>query len=144
MPELSYRAQVTGDPSALTVLVVDDDDDMRELVTMKLELAGDIEVVAQAVDGLKAIEEFERLGAPPTPRVVVLDNRMPGMTGLDVAEQLIQRVPGQRIILFTAFVDDVVLASARAIGVTEVVSKSDINRLPDLVRDLHGSGEQHS
>ena len=143
MPELSYRAQV-ADTTALTVLVVDDDDDMRELVTMKLELAGDIEVVAQAVDGLKAIEEFERLGAPPTPRVVVLDNRMPGMTGLDVAEQLIQRVPGQHIILFTAFVDDVVLASARAIGVTEVVSKSDINRLPDLVRSLHGSGEHEA
>ena len=114
---------------------------MRQLVTMKLELAGDIEVVAQAVDGLEAIEEFERLGAPPTPRVVVLDNRMPGMTGLDVAEQLIKRVPGQHIILFTAFVDDVVLASARAIGVTEVVSKSDINALPDLVRRLHRSGE---
>lgn len=143
MPELSYRAQV-ADPTALTVLVVDDDDDMRELVTMKLELAGDIEVVAQAVDGPKAIEEFERLGAPPTPRVVVLDNRMPGMTGLDVAEQLIQRVPGQHIILFTAFVDDVVLASARAIGVTEVVSKSDINRLPELVRSLHGGGERRS
>lgn len=143
MPELSYRAQV-ADPTALTVLVVDDDDDMRDLVTMKLELAGDIEVVAQAVDGLKAIEEFERLGAPPTPRVVVLDNRMPGMTGLDVAERLIERVPGQHIILFTAFVDDVVLASARAIGVTEVVSKSDINRLPDLVRGLHERGEQRS
>lgn len=130
--------------TALTVLVVDDDDDMRALVTMKLELAGDIEVVAQAVDGLEAIEEFKRLGAPPVPRVVVLDNRMPGMTGLDVAEQLKRRVPGQHIILFTAFVDDVVLAGARAIGVTEVVSKSDINVLPDLVRRLHQSGEEQA
>ena len=127
-------------PTTATVLVVDDDEDMRQLVTLKLELAGDIEVVAQAVDGLKAIEEFERLGAPPTPRVVVLDNRMPGMTGLDVAEELLRRVPGQHIILFSAFVDDVVLASARAIGVTEVVSKSEINSLPDLVRRLHTEG----
>ena len=126
--------------TALTVLVVDDDEDMRQLVTMKLELAGDIEVVAQAVDGPEAIEEFERLGAPPTPRVVVLDNRMPGMTGLDVAQELIKRVPEQHIILFTAFADDVVLASARAIGVTEVLSKSDINALPDLLRSLHHRG----
>ena len=126
--------------TAATVLVVDDDEDMRQLVTMKLELEGDIEVVAQAVDGLEAIEEFERLGAPPTPRVVVLDNRMPGMTGLDVAEELIRRVPAQHIILFSAFVDDVVLASARAIGITEVVSKSDINALPELVRRLHERG----
>ena len=133
---------MAANPSAATVLVVDDDEDMRQLVTLKLELAGDIEVVAQAVDGIRAIEAFERLGAPPTPRVVVLDNRMPGMTGLDVAEELIRRVPGQHIILFSAFVDDVVLASARAIGITEVVSKSDLNALPDLVRRLHETGQQ--
>jgi CheY-like chemotaxis protein len=117
-----------------TVLVVDDDDDMRVLVKLKLELSGDIDVVAEAVDGIDALEAFERLGAPPVPQVVLLDNRMPGMTGMEVAAHLLARVPDQRIILFSAHLDQDTVARADELGIAEVVSKSDLAELPRIVR----------
>ena len=119
------------------MLIVDDDEDMRFLVRLRLELAGDIDVVAVAVDGLEALDAFERLGAPPIPHVVVLDNRMPNMTGLEVGAELLTRVPGQRIILFTAYADQGTIDEALRLGISEVVSKSDVEDLPAVVRRLH-------
>ena len=121
------------------MLVVDDDDDMRLLVKLKLELSGDIEVVAEAVDGIDALDAFARLHPPPAPQVVVLDNRMPGMTGLEVAAQLLARVPAQRIILYSAYLDEETIARARNLGITEVVSKSEVDDLADIIRRVHNS-----
>ena len=117
------------------MLVVDDDEDMRALVRLRLEMAGDIDVVAEAIDGPDALAVFRRLDAPPVPGVVVLDNRMPGMTGLDVARELLRQVPDQRIILFTAYADDDVIAQADQIGVSHVVSKDRVADLVALLRD---------
>lgn len=121
------------------MLVVDDDDDMRLLVKLKLELSGDIEVVAEAVDGIDALDAFARLHPPPVPQVVVLDNRMPGMTGLEVAGHLLERVHDQRIILYSAYLDEETIAQARNLGITEVVSKSEVNDLSDIIHRVHNS-----
>lgn len=121
------------------MLVVDDDSDMRLLVKLKLELSGHIEVVGEAVDGIDALDSFVRLDPPPVPQVVVLDNRMPGMTGLEVAAHLLERVPEQRIILYSAYLDDATVAQARTLGITEVVSKSDVNDLTDIILRVHNS-----
>ncbi|HEY8721135.1 response regulator, partial [Pengzhenrongella sp.] len=66
----------------VTVLVVDDDEDIRFLVRTVLTRAG-LEVVAEAIDGVEALAALERLDPPPDPAVVVLDNRMPGLSGLE-------------------------------------------------------------
>lgn len=124
------RERTVSATSRTTVLVVDDDEDMRALVRLRLEMAGGIDVVAEAIDGPDALKVFRRLDAPPVPGVVVLDNRMPGMTGLDVARELLRQVPDQRIILFTAYADDDVITQADEIGVSHVVSK---DRVADLV-----------
>lgn len=116
-----------------TVLVVDDDEDMRLLIKLRLELSDRIEVVAEAVDGIDALESFARMDPPPVPHVVVLDNQMPGMTGLDVAAHLIERVPDQRIILCSAYLDDAIVAQAGKLGITEVVSKDDVNALSAII-----------
>ena len=124
-----------ADQSGTTVLVVDDDDDMRALVRMRLELADDIRVVAEAVDGPEALATFARLGAPPVPEVVLLDNRMPGMTGLEVAAELRELVPTQHIVLFTAFADDETAQRCQALGV-RLVSKDQVAELAEIVRSL--------
>jgi CheY-like chemotaxis protein len=125
--------------SRTTVLVVDDDEDMRLLVKLKLELSGDIDVVAEAVDGIDALDAYERLEAPPVPQIVLLDNRMPGMTGLEVATHILGRVPDQRIILYTAHVDEDTTARAHHLGITEVVSKSNLAELPSIIRRIHST-----
>jgi DNA-binding response OmpR family regulator len=73
-----YRSR----PSAVTVLVADDDDDIRDLVAFKLQIAGyDVFTADNGNDALKTARR--RL-----PDLIVLDVSMPGMSGLDVCHQL--------------------------------------------------------
>jgi CheY-like chemotaxis protein len=120
------------DNSAVTVLVVDDEADIRQLVRAVLEGAG-LRVVDEAVDGVEALDALEVLEAPPVPTVIVLDNRMPGLTGLEVAERVLQRIPEQRIVLFSAFLNDELTARARALGISACAAKSEVSRLPELI-----------
>ena len=120
------------DNSAVTVLVVDDEDDMRQLVRVVLEGAG-LRVVDEAVDGLGALDMLRTLQAPPVPTVIVLDNRMPGLTGLEVAERVLQEIPDQRIVLFSAFLNDEIKERARDLGISACAAKSDVSRLPALI-----------
>ena len=120
-----------------TVLVVDDEIDMRILVRVVLESASHgFEVVAEAVDGDEALASFDELDPPPVPTVVILDNRMPGRSGIEVAAEMRKRHPPQRIILFSAFLTPDVEAEARAVGIAACVGKEDVADLPDLVARL--------
>src|SRR4051812_5516780 len=101
-PETMGTARAVA--SAITVLVVDDEEDLRMLARLVLERAG-FEVVEEALDGPAALEAVARLAPPPIPAVMLLDNQMPGLTGLEVAEQVLAFVSGQHIILFSAFLD---------------------------------------
>lgn len=120
-----------------TVLIVDDDIDIRLLVRTILESSGlGVEVVGEAVDGLHALEVYGTLDHPEVPDVVILDNRMPGRDGMDVAAEILDQEPGQRIVLFSAFVTPEIEARAVELGVAACVGKSDFAILPQLVSQL--------
>ena len=74
--------------------------------------------------------------SPPIPLVVLLDNRMPGLTGLEVAEQMLAKHPSQMIVLFSAHIDATVKAQAREIGISACVSKTEASRLGKIIREL--------
>lgn len=126
---------MTASLQAPTVLIVDDEPEMRELARVILERDG-IDVIDVAADGVQALERFYELNPPPIPSAVVLDNRMPGLTGLQVAEQMLAHHPDQVIVLFSAYLDPSVVAAARAAGVTACVSKMDVARLAPIIRGL--------
>lgn len=65
-----------------SILVADDDDDIRELVAAMLESAG--HDVVSVPDGRAAYDEIVR----GIHEVVVIDNQMPGLTGLEVLEAM--------------------------------------------------------
>lgn len=117
-----------------TVLLVDDEPDIRELARLFLEMGG-LEV-SEASDGSQALERYAELNPPPQPSVVVLDNRMPGLSGVEVAEKMLSIYPDQLIVLFSAFLDRATQDAAHAVGVTACVSKTDIKRLPEIIRGL--------
>lgn len=119
----------------LTILVVDDAPDMRFLARAVLERAG-IEVVAEATDGHEALEAFHSLDPPPIPTVIVLDNMMPGLTGLEAAKAMLAAFPEQLIVLFSAFLSEEVEAEAARLGIAACVSKIDVTRLPEIVKRL--------
>lgn len=120
-----------------TVLIVDDEVDIRLLVRAILESSDlGVEVVGEAVDGNDALEVFGRLDPPRVPDVVILDNRMPGKEGLEVAAEMLAQEPRQHIVLFSAFVTPEIEARASALGVRACVGKNDFAKLPALVVEL--------
>jgi CheY-like chemotaxis protein len=128
-------------PTDGTVLVVDDEIDIRVLVRITLEAAGlGLRVVAEAIDGHDALATYDELDPPPVPSVVILDNRMPGYTGIEVAREIRRRLGTQHIILFSAFLTPAVEAEAQAAGVDVCVAKLDVGRLPQVVASLTRAG----
>jgi DNA-binding LytR/AlgR family response regulator len=84
---------------SLTAIVVDDEQLAREELCYMLEQLGNVEVVAQAGNGLEAVGIVERFA----PDVVFLDVQMPGLSGFEVAHRLIQNGSSPNIIFVTAF-----------------------------------------
>lgn len=118
-----------------TVLVADDEPDMRELARVFLEMDG-FDVVGEAVDGGEALQRFVSLDPPPVPTIVLLDNRMPVMSGLEAAERILHEHPAQLVVLFSAHLDETVEREARDLGVAACVSKMDTANLPTILREL--------
>ena len=128
-------AAIARDPSVLSILVVDDEPDMRLLIRAILEAAG-MHVVGEAADAQEALEMFRELNPPPVPSLILLDNRMPGPSGLTVAAQILADVPDQPIVLFSAFLDEQIQAEAAELGVARCVSKTDVTRLPQIIKAI--------
>jgi CheY-like chemotaxis protein len=118
-----------------SVLIVDDEPDMRDLVRLVLQGAG-VTVLDEAEDGFIALDHYRAQTPPRCPRVVVLDNRMPGMSGLDVAAAMLQAYPSQIVILFSAHLDAATIEQARELGIAACVAKNHLTRLPGILREL--------
>ena len=109
--------------------VVDDDQDMAFLIASVFEMA-DVEVAGIAHSG----DEAEAKLAEAPADVIVLDYRMPGRNGVEVASDILARSPDQSIVLFSAFLDQETCDEALRAGVRECVSKDRLRELPDIVR----------
>jgi CheY-like chemotaxis protein len=129
---------IDNDQQTLTALIVDDDEDMRLLLRTFLTRAG-LLVVEEAVDGPEALEIFERLNPPPVPTVIVLDSRMPTLSGLEVASMVLARNPEQHIVLFSAYLSPEIVAEAERLGVSACLAKTEIRQLAGLITELAGS-----
>lgn len=102
-----------------TVLVVDDNDDMRGLVRDFLQLS-DIEVVGEAVDGLDGVDAAARL----RPDVVVLDWQMPRMEGIEALPKILAASPGTAVVMFSSTLSDDAERAAVAAGASCFVEKT--------------------
>ena len=112
------------------IVVADDEEDMRVLVRSVINRANHgLMVESEVENGLDAVEKWRET----RPDVMLLDQRMPGLTGLEAAEQILAEHPGQIIVLFSAFLSDVIRAAAEAIGVRACVSKENIFSLPETL-----------
>lgn len=131
------RAGQIGSPAIATILIVDDELDMRMLVRFVFELANNgVRVVGEASDGDEALTVWRALEGPDSPDVVILDNRMPRLSGVEAAEKILAERPDQLVVLYSAFLDDDVHDHAERIGIHAVVPKSELDSLPDVVKGL--------
>ena len=81
----------------------------------------------EAASGDEALEHWRQ----NKPAAVVLDQRMPGMSGLEVARHILSEDPAQAIILFSAFLDRDTREAARRLGVRVCLDKTQVERLPE-------------
>ena len=120
--------------TAGSALIVDDDPDMRALVRTVLEVEGNL-TCAEAGDGFHGLEMW----LADRHDVVLLDQRMPDITGIEVAAAVLEEDPDQIVILFSAFIDPRTVERAHEMGVCAVISKDEIRRLPRLVEEALAS-----
>ncbi len=116
---------------AIGALIVDDQRDVRMLMRVVIEEANEeLFVACEAASGDEAIERIDACD----PTVVLLDYMMPEVDGLETAERIRERRPGQPIIMYSAFVDDRLLERAREMGISACLSKGDFMHIPDAMR----------
>lgn len=111
----------------LRVLVVDDEPLAREHIIDRLAHEDDVEVVGSADNGDDAVNEIRRLH----PDLVFLDVQMPGISGMELAEQLGEEMP--RTIFVTAF-DQYALKAFDVAAVDYLLKPFDDERFHEAFR----------
>jgi len=105
----------------IRVLVVDDQSMVRAGFRMLLSSEQDVEVVAEASNGLEAVDKAARF----QPDVVLMDIRMPELDGLQATRRILAADPSARVLVLTTFdLDEYVYEALRA-GASGFVLKDD-------------------
>ncbi|MFE6857216.1 response regulator [Nocardia sp. NPDC057668] len=113
------------------VLVADDQRLVREGIAVLLDAQPDIDVVALAEDGMRAIHEVEH----HRPDIVLMDVRMPVMDGIEATRRIAAAAPSTRVIMLTTFdLDEYVYAALRAGASGFLLKESSAQALSDAVR----------
>jgi len=121
----------------IQVCLVDDQTLVRQGIRSLLELSDSIRVVAEAGDGMQAVEVIPRV----KPDVVLLDMRMPGMSGLDVLNALAGTNQLPPTIILTTFDDDqLVLAGLKAGARGYLLKDVSLDQLVDAVKTVAAGG----
>lgn len=117
----------------MQTLIVDDDEDIRALVRLTIEAANEgLRVGGVAADGHEALIAWRR----DRPDCIVIDQNMPGLTGIEVCREILAEQPSQRIVLFTAYADAALRHTATSLGISAVLAKEEVARIPETLRRL--------
>lgn len=100
------------------ILIVDDEqkarDNLREFITPRYECE-----ITEAEDGKTAVERVKKV----SPDIILLDIRMPGISGIDIIKEIKQIVPDSRIIIISAWKSPDVAAKAMRLGAFTYLDK---------------------
>lgn len=124
--------------SQIRVLIADDHEVVRMGIKALLMQHAHLRVVGEASTGEEAIEQ----ALLHRPDVVVLDVRMPNMSGVEACQQIVQQLPNTRVVMLTSYAEDDLLFAAIRAGASGYVLKrigSD-----DLVRTIEAVGRGES
>jgi len=131
---------VTPNPNSrnpIRVLLVDDQTLVRQGVRALLSLADGIEVIGEASDGRQALEVIPQL----KPDVVLMDMRMPVMSGLEALQALARTQSLPPTIILTTFDDDqLVLAGVKAGAKGYLLKDVSLEQLVGAIQTVAGGG----
>ncbi len=121
----------------IRVMLVDDQNLVRKGVRSLLELSTEIEIVAEAADGAEAIRMLPEVD----PDVVLLDMRMPGMSGIELLQTLAKNDAVPPTIILTTFDDDeLVLAGIKAGARGYLLKDVSLEDLVEAVKTVADGG----
>lgn len=127
--------------SAPTVMIVDDQEGMRRVTRDILETDGyAVQCASSAEEAIQTFEETINGSDDRIPGVVISDLMMPGMHGTELAHRIKQLAPETRVIILSAFVDEI---EPEALEIADVVlhKPCDLQDLSRIVGDLLADGE---
>jgi two-component system nitrate/nitrite response regulator NarL len=107
-------------PSAIRILVIDDHTLFRRALTSLLRDASGLEVVGDAGDAGEAIRRAGEL----QPDVILLDNHLPGVLGINAIASLREAAPAARVIMLTVSEDEADLSAALRAGASGYLLKT--------------------
>ena len=109
------------------ILIIDDEENIRRVTRLTLQAAG--YEVGEAGDGARGLEAF---GNGTGWDAVLLDQRMPGIDGLETLRQIKERQPDARVIMSTAYASIELAVDAMKLGATDFVRKP---MTPEILRN---------
>jgi DNA-binding NarL/FixJ family response regulator len=126
-------------PTAVRVLVADDQRVVRDGLTMLLDLLDTVEVVGAAADGAQAVE----LARTTDAEVILMDLRMPVLDGTEATKQIVAALPDTAVVILTTYADDDSLLPALAAGARGYLTKdASAEEIEAAILDAH-AGRTH-
>jgi DNA-binding NarL/FixJ family response regulator len=117
----------------LTVVIVDDDLDYRQIVRYLLASAADMTIVGEAADG----EEALAIARHERPDLVITDLMMPRLDGVELTRRIRQDLPPTKVILMSSYTEDAYRLMASDSGADAFVSKQVLSTsLLPAIRDV--------
>ena len=121
--------------SKIRILVADDHPVVRDGIVSIIEVEKDMRVVAQAEDGVEAVELVEKL----LPDIVLLDLRMPRLDGVEAIAQIQSRHGPSRVVVLTTFESEQDVHLSLKAGARGYLLKDTCRRtLLETIRQVHG------
>jgi DNA-binding NarL/FixJ family response regulator len=118
--------------AAVRVLLVDDDDLMRAGLAAVLSSDKTVEVVGEASDGRRALEQVHALG----PDIVLMDVRMPDLDGIAATREVVGAYPDAKVVILTTFEQDDYIFGALNAGASGFLLKRTSPE--ELIAAIHG------
>jgi DNA-binding NarL/FixJ family response regulator len=123
----------------IRIVVVDDQAVVRQGFVSLINTVSDMEVIAEATDGRQAVELYRRL----RPDVVLMDLRMPVMTGVEAIAAIRREFPTARVVVLTTFDgDEDIYRSLQAGAQGYLLKDMFFEELEDAIRTVHAGGRR--
>jgi len=120
--------------SLIKVLLADDHTIVRKGIRSLLDSEADIEVVAEAEDGREAVEKVELC----QPDIVLMDNSMPSLNGLEATRQIKKRFPEVKVLILTMYTNEEYVFKYLQAGASGyLVKKTGLSELVSAIRAVH-------